>query len=42
MENLVLLTAMGPPASGKTLITPRMIRHLIRLFILISTLITFF
>jgi len=27
IENILLLTALGPPGGGKTQITPRIVRH---------------
>lgn len=27
IENLILLTALGPPGGGRTHITPRLVRH---------------
>lgn len=27
LEQLIVLTAMGPPGGGRTFITPRLIRH---------------
>ncbi len=27
IENIILLTALGPPGGGRTYITPRMVRH---------------
>lgn len=27
IENIILLTALGPPGGGRTQITPRLVRH---------------